>query len=516
MAYDSDAVQPLPQLTNSGWMYWPRTRMIILALAALQFVVAIPLGLAPFALITTVLMVALIWRSPNNRQFVYQVFEQKYADWKEKRRARKRGPYRTKALREVVYYDGGVKKTKPLEGPVEPGFIPLEGGKSGFLTEIRAMATGEHTLFVIMDGYGAAASGDPDDLRDANQAAVEALKEVGNEYGPGLSVACFYVRVPTNPTEAFEYIRRRLAETESSLGQDLSENIAEAMANQIDMSGDTFIGVAIRAPRPKSWNKAKSPAEITTSDILQAPAYKLTEVLIQRFKSIGVDRPRRPTPFEAIPMIHGTLDPSTIEHLYLDAFADEQRMQEGKLETFDQSLLMKRGILPPDWDPEPTYLRIGDTYCRMFFVPDYPDPFVEAGLMRELVSAPEDIWYGISFPYETQNVGSEMRRTKLRHNEADTRRFQRAQSGRSATVADEDRDQLENQQARIQYYSRGGVIKLNTLAWVCSANLEGLDESEERLRRIFRRAGFSLDRVAGRSLQVPVRLMAYGIKSEEV
>jgi hypothetical protein len=516
MAYENNAVQPLPQLSNSGWLYWPKARTIILALAILQFVISIPLGVAPISLVIAAVMVLLIWKSPNNRQFVYQVFEQFYADRKEKRHARKRGPYRTKALREVIYFDGDVKTTKPLEGPVEPGFIPLEGGKSGFLTEIRTMATGEHTLYVILDGYGAAGSGDPDDLRAANQSLVEALKEIGNEYGPGLSVSLSFARVPTNPTEALEYVERRLAETDSELGRQLADNIAEAMANQIDMSGDTFLAIAIRAPRPRSWNKAKSPSEIQTHEILQAPAYKLSEILIQRLRSMGADRPRRPTPFEAITFIHGTLDPTTIEHLYLDAYADNKRMETGELETFEESVLMKRGILPPDWQPEPTFLRIGDTYCRMFFVPEYPDPFVEAGLMRELVHAPEDIWYGISYAYETQNVGTEMKRTRFRHNEGDSRRLERATSGRSATAADEDREMLESQHERIQYYSRGGVIKLNTLAWVNSASLEGLNEAEVRLARIFRGVGLSLQRVPGQSLQVQVRLMAYNIKSEKV
>lgn len=516
MSYDTETTQPLPQMTNSGWLYWPKARSIILAVAVLQFIISIPLGLAPVALITSGLMVGLIWKAPNNRQFVYQMFEQLYADHKEMRRAKKQGPYRTKALRDVIYYEGDEKSTKPLDGPVEPGFIPLEGGKSGFLTEVRSTATNEHTLYVFLDGYGAAGSGDPDDLRNANQVLVEALKEVGSQYGAGLSAVLTYARVPVNPQEAYAWIKRRLAETDSELGSKLRDNLKEVMANQSDMNGDVFLTIAIRAPRPKSWNKAKSLADITTHDVLQAPAYKLTEVLIRRFKSMGADRPRRPTPYEAIVYLHGTLDPSTIEHLYLDSFADNKRTQDGKLETFDQSVLVKRGILPPDWQPEHTHLRIGDTFCRMFFVPNYPDPFVEAGLMRELVQAREDIWYGISFAYETQNVGTETKRIKLRRNESDSRRLERAQSGRSSDVADEHRDMLEVEQERIQYYSRGGVIKLNTVSWVNSTKLDMMSEAEERLRNIYRTVGLPLQRVAGRSLQVPVRLMALGIKSQKV
>jgi len=231
---------------------------------------------------------------------------------------------------------------------------------------------------------------------------------------------------------------------------------------------------------------------------------------------MGATRPRRPTPFEAITLLNGTLDPSTIEQLYLDSYFDTERMKNEELTTFEESLLMQRGILPPDWQPEHTYLRIGDTYCRMFFVPDYPDPFVEAGLMRALVNASEDIWYGVSFNYETQNVGTERRRMKVRRNEADSRRIDRGKAGRSTSVAEEERDSLEEQYERIQHYSRGGVIKLNTIAWVNSASLEGLEASEDRLAQIFRNVGLPLQRVTGRSLQVPVRLSAYGIRSEKV
>lgn len=516
MSYDSDAVQPLPQMTNSGWLYWPKARRIILAVAVLQFIVSIPLGLAPLALFIAAFMVGLIWKSPNNRQFVYQLFEQLWADRKEKRHIQKRGPYRSKALRDVLYSDDGVESKIRLEGPVEPSFIPLESGRLGFLTEVRSTATNEHTLYVVMDGFSAAASGNPDDLAAANQIAVEALKEIGSQYGAGLSVALNFARVPVNPHEAFAFIERRQAETESDLGQLLSSNLAQAMANQIDMDGDTLITLAIRAPRPKSWNKAKSPAEIRTHEIVQAPAYKLTEILIERFRAAGADRPRRPTPYEAIIRLHGVLDPSTIEELYLDMFADLKRTETGELKKFDQSLLGKRGVLPPDWEPGHTHLRIGDTFSRMFFVPHYPDPFVTAGRMRELINVDVDIWYGITFAYETQNVGTESRRMSLRRNESDSRRLERAQSGRSATVEDEDREQLEWQQERMQYYSRGGVIKLNTIAWVNSTDLSLMDEAAERLTEIFRRVGLPLQRVPGRSLQVPVRLMAHGIKSQRV
>ncbi len=515
MSHENNAVQPLPQLSNSGWMYWPQARIVIAAVAVLQFMVAIPLGLTIAALIIGALMMTLILKSPNNRQFVYQVFAQFYADIKEKRRAHKRGPYRTKALRDVLYYDKGMTK-KPLKGPVEPGFVPLEGGASGYLTEVISRATGEHTLYLLLDGYSAAASGDSHDLWAANQVLVDALKEVGSEYGAGLSVALTYARVPTNLTEAFAFIERRLAETDSELGRELANNLAEAMANQSDMNGDTFMFVAIRAPRPKSWNNAASPSEIPSQEILQAPAYRLSEILLQRLRAMGADRPRRPTPFEAITCIHGILDPSTIEELYLDAFADTKRMKGGELEKFEDSVMMNRGILPPDWQPEPSHLRIGDTYTRMFFVTEYPDPFVTAGLMRHLVHAPEDIWYGVTFMYETQNTGHEIRRIKLRHNEGDSRRFERAQSGRSSTAADEDRDMLEGQQERMQYYSRGGVIKLNTLAWVSSSSVEGMSEAATRLTRIFRDVGLPLNRVPGRSLQVPVRLATMGLRSEKV
>jgi hypothetical protein len=516
MSYEDDAVQPLPQLTNSGWMYWPKTRAVIAIVAILQFIISVPIGLALFGMFILGVMALLISKSPNNRQFVYQWFEQLYADRKEKRRALKRGPYRTKELREVIYAGEDGDVMEPLRGAVEPGFIPLDGGKSGFLTEVRTPATNEHTLYLMSDGYGAAGSGDPDDLRAANQMVVEALKEVGSEYGPGLAATLIFARVPTNLNEALAFIERRLAETDSELGQRLADNIAEAMANQSDMNGDVFLGIAIRAPRPKSWNKAKTPASIQTNEILQAPAYKLSEVLLSRMKSMGMDRPRRPTPFEAITFIHGGLDPSTIEQLYLDSFADTKRMESGELEFFEQSLLMRRGILPPDWQPEHTHLRIGDTNCRMFFVPDYPDAFVEAGLMRHLVRAPEDIWYGIAFSYETQNIGTERRRINLRRREGDSRRYQRSRYGKSSSVADEDRELIERQQERIQYYSRGGVIKLNTLAWVNSGGLQGMNASEERLAQIFRDVNLPLNRVTGRSIQVAVRLMAFGIKSEKV
>lgn len=516
MSYEDEAVQPLPQLTNSGWMYWPRTRAFILLLAIVQFVVSIPLGLAPIGLIIAAFMIGLISKAPNNRQFVYQWFEQLYADRKEKRRARKYGPYRTKPLRDVIYSTDTGTSTVPLSGPVEPGFIPLEGGASGYLTEVRTPLTDEHTFCVTLDGYAAAAVGDSYDLRAANQAIVDTLKEVGGQHGAGLSGSLFYARVPTSLTEATAYIERRGAETETALGQRLAENISEALGNQSDTNGDVFIGVALRAPRPKSWNKAKTPADISTNEILRAPAYRLSEVVLRRFKSMGATRPRRPTPFEAITLLNGTLDPSTIEQLYLDSYSDTERMKNGKLTTFEESLLMRRGILPPDWQPEHTYLRIGDTYCRMFFVPDYPDPFVEAGLMRAIVNAPEDIWYGVSFNYETQNVGTERLRMKIRRNEADSRRIDRGKTGRSTSVAEEERDSLEEQHERIQHYSRGGVIKLHTIAWVNSASLEGLEASEDRLAQIFRNVGLPLQRVTGRSLQVPVRLSAYGIRSEKV
>ncbi len=515
MAYGETGVQPLPQMNNKGWMYWPRARLVILVVTLLQLALGIGLGVAPLTLVMTMVLVTLIVKV-NAQQFGYEWVSDAYANQRERRRTAKLGPYRTKALREVIYRDDfGAKHTKPLAAPVEPGFIPLEGGKSGFLAEVRS-PTGDHTLYAILDGYGAAASGNPDDLQAANQILVEALKEMGAEYGiPGLFVALTYARVPTNMTEAAAFVESYGAEVESELGRQLRANLAEALANQADLDGDVFLLLAVSAPRPRSWNKARTPADISTRDILEAPAYKLIELLLDRFQMMGSANPRRPTPFEAITRIHGTLDPSTIEALYLDTFADNERMKTGAL-TFEQSLTVQRGILPHDWEPKPTYLRIGDTLTRMFFVPNYPDPLVEAGIMRALVNAPEDIWYGVTMAYETLNTDSEMRRMGVRRRERDTRRYERNASGRSATVADIDRAELEEQQEQIQYYSRGGVIKLNTIAWVSSESAAGLNAAEARLARIFRSTGLSLQRVAGESLQIPTRLMVYGIKSESV
>jgi hypothetical protein len=43
-----------------------------------------------------------------------------------------------------------------------------------------------------------------------------------------------------------------------------------------------------------------------------------------------------------------------------------------------------------------------------------------------------------------------------------------------------------------------------------------MNASEERLAQIFRDVNLPLNRVTGRSIQVAVRLMAFGIKSEKV
>lgn len=508
--------QFMPWLTNGGWTYWPLTRVLIASSFGAAFIASMPLGLWWLGAICALIGFVLIAPAPTNRQYVYQFIRELWANRREKRRERKRGPYRSRELREVLFETDDERQERQRLDPVQPQFIPLAGGARGYLAEISTPLNGRHTMFAVADSHGEAVASDPEQLVVVGDAFAGVLKEATAEYGPGLYGSLFFQRVPTDIEDALAYFDRQRFQSDGEAVLKLQQTYSEALAHQIDSSGGFYSGIGISVPRPRSWNKAKSLDQLADDDIRKAAGYKLTELLVNRLDAIGVKGARRPNPYETVLLLRAGLDVADIEHMYADWYVDRVNEREGHLKSFSDSLVMQSGPLPDDWAAAPTYLRVGGSYHRTFFVPGYPNQQVPAGLMQHLYNAPYDIWYGVSEVYETIDATGEKRRMKLRQLEQDAKRIDRQARGASTRPEQQEEEALTHEADSQLHFSRGGAIKKNLLASVSAMSLQGLQESEAQLRKMFRGVDLSLQTVKGRSLQVPVKLAMLGIRSDRV
>lgn len=517
MSDTPNQTQFTPWITNGGWTYWPSGRRYIALTGLVTLLASIPVGMILVGIGFALICLLLILKSPINRQFVYHAFTEQHRNYKERRRDKKRGPYRTRELRDIIVTDDEGNRKRQVTNLVQPNIIPLNKGESGFLTEIHTPDTGSHTLYVMAGGLGPSISGSPEDVVDMGEAFASVLKVVDADYGDsGLTGVLFFDRRPTNAQSVINYYERKGVVSDDPSFQAIGANLRERIINQIDTTGDLQAGVAICLPRPRSWNKAKSLDTLPTSDVVAAPAYRATELLMQGLPGIGTSEVHRPTPFEAALLIRGGLDVTQTHELYLDYDADITRQKSGELASFDDSLLMQGGILPDDWSPMRSYLRIGDSFTRMFFVPNYPDRRVLGGVMQQLFEAPQDIWYGISIVYQTMGNKGERYRNRMRRFASDAKQIERAKRGSSSSAEQIDQESSIREADTLLFYSGGRTIKQNLLTYVSASSLAGLEEASTLLRQIFRDVNLPLQPVVGRSLQIPVRLAMLGINQERV
>lgn len=513
---DARTTQFMPWVTNSGWTYWPLSRIAVLGSFVIALVISLPLGFWWLGMISLLVGVGLVSPAPTNRQYVYQFIGEIYYNWREKRREKRRGPYRSRELKEVLFETDDQRTKRKAVEPVQPQFVPLQGGARGYLTEVSTPGNGRHTLFTLADSHGEAVASNPEQLVVAADQFSGVLKGAAREYGVGLYASLFFMRVPTDVEDALSYFERQRFDSDDNAVQALQASYSQALAQQIDSTGGFFSGIGISVPRPRSWNKAKSLDQLTDEEIRKAIGYRVSDLLASRLDAIGVSGVRRPTPYEATMLLRAGLDVAEIERMYIDWFVDRRNEREGKLKDFSDSLVMQSGPIPDDWSVAHNYLRVGSTYHRMFFVPGYADRHVPAGLMQHLYNAPQDIWYGISEVYETISASGEQRRMKYRRLKQDADRAGRAQRGASARVEQREEESLTDEAESLLFYSRGEAIKKNLLASVSATSLQGLAESEVALRNMFRDVNLAIQPVNGRSLQIPVKLAMLGIRSDKV
>jgi len=169
-----------------------------------------------------------------------------------------------------------------------------------------------------------------------------------------------------------------------------------------------------------------------------------------------------------------------------------------------------------EWRAGTSYLRIGDTYTRMFFVPGFPNREVPAGFMQHLFNSPYDIWYQLSVIYETISQEHEKRRINLKKTGQDAKRINRVERGSSGSIEREFEEQVTREEEAQLFFSAGEAVKMNLLASVSSDSLSDLKDSEVRLRQMFREVGLDLQVVRPISLQVPTRLAMFGIRTDRL
>lgn len=520
-------VQLMPIGNNSGWSYWPLPRKLILASFVLAALMAVFLGLSWVALGSFLTGFALIWPSPDNRQYIYQSIIEKQRNIKERVRNRREGPYRTSGLKEILSpNDAGVVRRKRLEH-VQPQIIPLEGGTYGFLPEVYTPANGRHVLYAVADGHGAAVSGSPDRIISVSNAFSRVLAEVASEAGPGVYGALIHQRVPYSIEKAvayFEEFRLKImgdVSDEASLAPDQQNMLQRQrdyltlLARKAEQSNDFMSSIALSVPRPRSWSK--SPIDrIPSSDIRKALGYRMIELLTERLNDLKVTGVRRASPYDLATILTASTDLTEIHSLYADKHVDMSRERSGELVNFADSLVMRRGFIPPDWEPHSKYLRIGGTYHRMFFIPDFPNQAIDAGLLQHLFNGPYGIWYGFSTVYETIPIEKERRRATRRRREQDSRSLERAQRGSSGGAKEASEAQTISTLDEMLYRSRDDAVKANFFAWANGDTLDNLEEASGVLRKMFRDVQLPLQPVVGQSLQVPVRLASLGVRSDQL
>lgn len=521
--------QLMPISSNTGWLYWPLGRLIVLGSFLLPIALSLIVNLGWLGLIMGAIGLVLIWPFPSKHGYGYQALHVALLSRKERRRRKRLGSYRTPALKEVlVHSDTGKASHKPVEF-VQPQIIPLEGGSAGFLTEIYTPANNRHTFYAMGEGQGELVASDPDQILVHSSAFARTMANLSDDYGTDLYGALIFTRVPYNLEDAVHFLRGMDASREQAAPEPQSQRLLaqlrkqrelqqdnfRAMEQQADNATDFVSAIGLSVGRPRSWSKYPLD-QIPAKEIRDAIGYKLIDQLNNDLASRGVKHIRRATPYDVSLLLKASLDLTELDSLYADWFTDKMNERSGLLKSFSDSLVMSSGFLPQDWSPSHTYLRIGDSYHRMFIVPGFPYREVPAGLLQYLFNAPEDIWYGISTVYKTIPIERERRRVKLKRSDQDSKRHDRYQRGSSASAEEEDEAFVVDSMDQRLYNSTSEAVQMNMLATVTAGSVDELNEASEKLKRMFRRVHLPLTPIKGEARQVPFRLASLGIRSDRI
>lgn len=514
MATSNDnAYQRLPTSTNNGWMNWPTPRLIIALGFGLFILISLGLmaaGARNLVLVGVTLVATLIGFfliSPFGLFYGYELT----GIWRTNRKQKKRVPFRTRTLTEVLNEpDDDGELTKERVERIEPNLIPLAEGRRGIYTEIRTPENRRHTLFTIGRGIGGAIRESQAQSLAVSNGLAAVLKEVSDQHGVGLQAALYMLQVPPNFTNAHAYYNGRKFDSTNPAVLALQQSYESSLTRIQLKTGDLHTGIAISVPRPLEWSKKG----ITDRAVYESIGYQVTEVLRQRLNMAMAYDIRRPNPFEVTMTVRGMLDPLGLDNLYLDWHHDKQLMDEhGNMPDFNDSLVMRSGILPEGWVRGHSYLRVGDTLSRTFYVPKFERSRVPAGLLNTLYNPSTNFMYGVSLVYTVVSATAESRRMALRRARQDSKRLER--SGRGASMSAKERAEMKDLDSTEDFFyaSRGLGVNMKLLAFTVGGNWDELASNEGRLRNMFRSngVGLPLNPVMGRSLQIPFRAAMFGV-----
>ena len=509
--------QRMPTYTNNGWTYWPLKRGVIAVTSLVTALIVFTLwaigfrgiGLGWFIPIILATGAALVAPLGGLGFFGYQMTDVIRAN----RKAKKSKVFQTQSLREILEDpDDDKKQSHSSVQVVEPNIIPLAGGKSGYLTELRTPSNKRHTVLTVGKGIGAGIAESQSRAKSVSDSLGFVLKQIADEYGTNVRGALYFLRVPPNFTQAIAYYTRRKFETENPAVLKSQEIYERALVEAQQKTGNLLAGIGISVPRPSEWSKG-----ITDDAVRRSIGYQITETLAQRLNLAMAYDIKRPDPFETAMVVHGMTDTLGLDNLYWNWFQDNELQDEKGVIDFNESLVMRSGILPHAWVQGHSYLRVNDTLSRTFYVPKFPYAKIPVGLLNTLYNPNgSNLMYGISAVYSVRSAQWEGRRNNLRRARPDAKSADRRRGGASARASEKAESRELDETDDFLFASQGAGISMRLMSFTVGGDWTQLGKNEATLRAMFRGNGLNLPLlpIVDRSLQVPARCAMFGVAAD--
>lgn len=512
-----DLRQRMPTYTNNGWTYWPLKRIVVAAIALVTGLIVFAAWAVGFrgyflgwiALFVLLVGAALVAPIGALGFFGYQTVDVMRAN----KRAKKRKPFRTQSLRDILEDpDDDSKPKRASIEVIEPNIIPLAEGKRGYITELRTPGNKRHTFLTVGKGIGAGIAESPSKAKSVSDNFGHVLKQIADEHGTNLRGALYFLRVPPNFTQAIAWYMRRKFETDNPAVLNTQAIYDRALIEAQQNTGNLHAGIGISVPRPSEWSKG-----ITDDAVRRSLGYQITETLAQRLNLAMAYDIKRPDPFETAMVVHGMTDTLGLDNFYWNWFQDKELQSQKDVIDFSESLVMQSGIIPSGWVRGHSYLRVNDTLSRTFYVPKFPYAKIPVGLLNTLYNPNEtNLMYGISAVYTVRSAQWEERRNNLRRAHVDAKNADRRRRGASARASEKAETRELDEMDDFLYASQGQGISMRLMAFTPGGDWEQLGRNDATLRAMFRGNGLNLPLVpiVDRSLQVAARCAMFGVAAD--
>lgn len=315
------------------------------------------------------------------------------------------------------------------------------------------------TSVVAGSGWPAAVAADNAERMMLDATYAGALKRCANRTRSPLTLAQFWIKRPADDSEAVRYMSQRLDKAvrfeegllDPTARQDpVDAAQADEMATAIDQvySVGTSItaGIAVRAPRPKSWSK-HSLDNLPEELVVRSPLFQTIEVLSNDLQNMGVRNVRRLSLFSLNALVRSVFDVYDLATFYSHLAVDREREARGELTSLDQAMTLQRGPWPSNMYAGNDHLMADRTVHRTFWVRGFGITSVPPGFFQELFNIP-DVWYTVSHYIETVPGRREYRRARIKR-----RLIRRKQEVLSGTSESDPAYEEQSAQAADEHYA---------------------------------------------------------------